>query len=100
MAHSYVPRPISGGLNAALVRLSAQFLAGIAKRIRSYRHRRDIATLLAWDDRALDDIGVTRADVQLALALPASEDPSLRLRTWALERRSARQAAQREARGG
>jgi len=98
MARSHVSHPVSGGFYSASLRFSALFLAGVSKLVRSYRHRRQVAALLSWDDRGLEDIGVTRADVQLALGLPASEDPSFRLRMWALERRSARLAAQREAR--
>ena len=98
MARSHVSHPVSGGVYAASIRFSALLLAGITKLIRSYRHRRQVAKLLAWDDRGLEDISVTRTDVQLALGLPAMEDPSFRLRMWALERRSARLAAQREAR--
>lgn len=98
MARSHVSHPVSGGVYAASTRIAARLLAGFTKLIRSYRHRRQVSALLAWDDRGLDDIGVTRGDVQLALDLPATEDPSFRLRMWALERRSARLAAQREAR--
>ena len=98
MARSHVSQPVSSGFLAASIRFSAAILAGVSKLARSYSHRRQVAKLLAWDDRGLEDIGVTRADVQLALGLPASEDPSFRLRMWALERRSARLAAQREAR--
>jgi uncharacterized protein YjiS (DUF1127 family) len=98
MARAHVSHPVPVGIYSALTRLSTRLLAGIARLVRSYRHRRQVAALLAWDDRGLEDIGVTRADVQLALGLPASQDPSFRLRMWALERRSARLAAQREAR--
>lgn len=98
MARSYVSHPVPGGVYAASIRLSTVLLAGVSKLVRSYRHRRQVAKLLAWDDRGLEDIGVTRADVQLALGMPATEDPSFRLRIWALERRAARLAAQREAR--
>lgn len=98
MVRSHVSHPVSGGVYAAPTRFLSRLLAGVARLARSYRHRRQVAALLAWDDRGLQDIGVTRADVQLALGLPASEDPSFRLRMWALERRSARLAGQREAR--
>ena len=98
MAHSNVSHPVSGGVYAASTRIAARLLAGVTGLVRTYRHRRQVAALLSWDDRGLEDIGVTRADVQLAIALPVSEDPSFRLRMWALERRSARLAAQREAR--
>lgn len=60
------------------------------------RNRRAVVTLLNWDDHALRDIGLTRADVHLSLALPYREDPSTRLMFWALERRSARLMRNRE----
>ena len=63
------------------------FVKTVAQRV---RNRRAVVTLLNWDERALRDIGLTRADVQLSLALPLREDPSTQLMFWALERRSAR----------
>jgi len=98
MVRSHVSHSVPGGVSVAPIQFSARLFASVSKLVRSYRHRRQVAALLAWDDRGLEDIGVTRADVQLALGLPATEDPSFRLRMLALERRSARLAAQREAR--
>lgn len=60
------------------------------------RNRRAVAKLWEWDDRQLADIGLTRADLALSLALPVREDPSLRLMHWTLERRVARLQRQRE----
>jgi uncharacterized protein YjiS (DUF1127 family) len=57
---------------------------------RNIKNRRAVVPLLDWDERALRDIGLTRADLHLSLALPYYEDPSVRLMFWALERRSAR----------
>ena len=61
-----------------------------------FRNRRAVVTLLDWDDRALRDIGLTRADVQLSLALPLTDDPSQRLMYWTAERRDARHKRQRD----
>jgi uncharacterized protein YjiS (DUF1127 family) len=61
----------------------------VAQRV---NNRRAVVQLLDWDDRALRDIGLTRSDVHLSLALPYREDPSTRLTFWASERRSARLA--------
>jgi uncharacterized protein YjiS (DUF1127 family) len=58
--------------------------------VQRLQNRRAVLALLDWDDRALRDIGLTRADVRLALGLPFMEDPSARLQAWALERRAAR----------
>lgn len=65
----------------------------VAQRI---RNRRAVVTLLDWDDRALSDIGLTRVDVQLSLALPITDDPSTRLMNWAAERRNARLTRNRD----
>jgi len=104
MAGSYVSHPLAGGEYAAPTRifvpLVSRLRAGMAKLIRSYRNRRQAAELLSWDDRRLADIGITRTDVELAMGLPVSHDPSLQLQLWALERRAAQRAARREARGG
>ena len=53
-------------------------------------NRRAVVDLLEWDNHALKDIGLTRADVHLALGLPLSQDPSQRLNDWAQERRLSR----------
>jgi uncharacterized protein YjiS (DUF1127 family) len=58
--------------------------------VQRLRNRRAVLVLLDWDERALRDVGLTRADVRLALGLPFAEDPSARLQAWALERRAAR----------
>jgi uncharacterized protein YjiS (DUF1127 family) len=58
--------------------------------VQRLQNRRAVLALLDWDERALSDIGLTRADVRLALGLPFREDPSARLQAWALERRAAR----------
>ena len=63
------------------------FAKSVVQRV---QNRRAVLVLLDWDDRALRDIGLTRADIRLALGLPFREDPSARLQAWALERRAAR----------
>jgi uncharacterized protein YjiS (DUF1127 family) len=73
----------------APVRLVWNFVRSVMERV---QNRRAVLGLLDWDDRALGDIGLTRADVRLALGLPFREDPSTRLQAWALERRAARLA--------
>lgn len=60
------------------------------------RHRHEVTRLLAFDDHALRDIGLTRGDVLVSLAGPAFDDPSTRLRILAVERRAARRARSRE----
>ena len=73
---------------AAFVRI-----AGI---VRAARNRRSVAKLLEWDERMLRDIGLTPGDVQAAMALRASEDPSRKLDALSAERRAAIRAEARE----
>jgi uncharacterized protein YjiS (DUF1127 family) len=63
---------------------------------RAWRNRRLVMPLLAFDDRMLSDIGLTRSDVTGALALPTGEDPSIRLARASRERRDARRWALRQ----
>ena len=69
------------------------FAAGVAAHVaavwRAAQNRRSVAKLLAWDERMLKDIGLTEGDVRSAMAVPASEDPSQRLRALSVERRAA-----------
>ncbi|MCA1998783.1 MAG: DUF1127 domain-containing protein [Hyphomicrobiales bacterium] len=53
-------------------------LAKTANRVRTaMENRRAAKELLAWDNRALKDIGLTRSDVRGALQLPFNQDPTL-----------------------
>lgn len=87
---------------AAAARATQAWLRHLAATVRqlarSLRNRRALAPLAEWDERALRDIGLTRADLHLALGAPLSEDPSTQLARWAQERRSARLLQRREAR--
>jgi uncharacterized protein YjiS (DUF1127 family) len=51
--------------------------------ISNWRRRRRLYDLQHLDDHALDDIGLTRADVAAVLGQPLSVDP-----VWDLERRA------------
>ena len=55
---------------------------------RALSHRSDVRTLLEMDDRALKDIGLTRADVQNALSEPLIKDPSKILLVRSVGRRA------------
>jgi uncharacterized protein YjiS (DUF1127 family) len=59
----------------------------------AWRHRSDAAALAALDDRMLADIGLTRADLNDALAEPLWRDPTNVLARRRGERRRARRAA-------
>ena len=102
MARSDVYHPGSGGGFVTPDRQFARFFnhirTGVRRLVKAYRNRRQVAELLSWDDRRLADIGLTRTDVELAMGMPVSQDPSMQLQRWALERRSAHVASRREAR--
>ena len=63
---------------------------------RAYCNRRAVVELLQVNDHMLRDLGLTRGDVHASLACPLLEDPSARLRVFAVERRAARRAQARE----
>jgi uncharacterized protein YjiS (DUF1127 family) len=71
---------------------NASFEAGIlytvARKVQesleAWKHRRQIATLVDFDDHMLSDIGLTRRDVREALDLPFSHDPGRELQYRAL----------------
>lgn len=58
----------------------------------AWRHRNDAAALASFDDRMLADIGLTRADLNDALAEPLWRDPTSVLARRQGERRRARRA--------
>ena len=59
----------------------------------AWRHRHDAAALAGFDDRMLADIGLTRSDLNDALAEPLWRDPTSVLARRQGERRWARRAA-------
>jgi len=52
--------------------------------VEAWKHRRQIATLVDFDEHMLSDIGLTRTDVREALDLPFSHDPGRELQYRAL----------------
>jgi uncharacterized protein YjiS (DUF1127 family) len=58
----------------------------------AWRHRHDAVTLATFDDRMLADIGLTRGDLNDALAEPLWRDPTGVLARRQGERRKARRA--------
>ncbi len=59
----------------------------LVDRIRAIRRRQRFNRLQALDDHMLDDIGVTRGEVEIVSALPLSVDAATELRRISLERR-------------
>jgi uncharacterized protein YjiS (DUF1127 family) len=56
------------------------FIPTLRRLIHAARIRRQIAMLSEMDDHLLEDIGLQRADVRMALAQPLYRDPSRMLR--------------------
>jgi uncharacterized protein YjiS (DUF1127 family) len=82
-----ISRPIGfpvARLTVAIAHILAQRLRRLTQ---AYRNRSDAAVLAGLDDRMLADIGITRSDVRDALAEPLWQDPTVLLRSRALERR-------------
>ena len=65
----------------------AHLADSLAGRIRAIRRRRGFNKLHDLDDRMLDDIGVTRGEVQIASSLPLSVDAATELHRMSTERR-------------
>jgi uncharacterized protein YjiS (DUF1127 family) len=87
MSHPIVTvlvRAVAANLNAVVAFARAAWKAR--------RHRHEVTRLLALEDHALADIGLTRGDVAACLSSPLFEDPSTRLRILAVERRAGRRA--------
>lgn len=64
--------------------------SSLIERIKRMRRRRGFNRLLDLDDHMLDDIGVNRAEVAQASAMPLSVDAATELRRISLERRRRR----------
>lgn len=59
----------------------------LSERLRQRRDRRALRRITDLDDHLLRDIGVTRAEVELALSAPLTLDAGTELRRLANERR-------------
>jgi len=56
-------------------RIMEDIRLAIARRISNWRARSRLRQMEQLDDRMLDDIGLTRADLQWAARLPTSKNP-------------------------
>jgi uncharacterized protein YjiS (DUF1127 family) len=79
---------------APVARAIAAVAAVLARAARhalaAHKHRKDMILLARADDRMLADIGLTRGDVRDAFAGSLWDDPTILLRSRALERRLGR----------
>ena len=87
-------RPAS--ITARLSHLAAAGFASIRTMVVALRNRGTVTKLLELDDRMLNDIGLTRADVYSSLSRPIEEDPSLHLSAFWSERNSALRASAKQ----
>lgn len=55
--------------------------------LRAWKNRREIYRLGEMSDAALADIGLTRSDLNVVIALPLTDDPTTHLGTLAEARR-------------
>jgi uncharacterized protein YjiS (DUF1127 family) len=67
--------------------------SGSTRALLAWRRHREIAVLLGTDDHMLADLGINRADLHSALAVPLWEDPSLDLARRAKDSRQGRRAS-------
>lgn len=75
-------RSISVTARSAAIRPSAvgQIAANLGRILRAWRNRRDFYRLGQLSDAELHDIGLTRADLHVAVAQPFTQDPTAYLR--------------------
>jgi len=81
---SYFTRHITDFLRSISALKSA-----LARGYQARQSRLTIERLLTYDDRMLDDMGVTRSDIELALTVPINQDPAVELAAIRTERRQA-----------
>ncbi|MBZ8132830.1 DUF1127 domain-containing protein [Afifella sp. IM 167] len=86
--------PRTDDLAARLAALIGPAVTAATRLARAIRGRRAAYRLAALDDHMLSDIGLTRFDVDSALAMPLASDPNAEL----IRRRSDRIASQRRGR--
>lgn len=57
------------------------------QRYRAWQYRNKLISLTRYDDATLEDIGYTRAELKMAIAMPLSQDPRPVLKQWRAQRR-------------
>jgi len=93
---------VDRGVDAALAAIIS-LRARVQLLIRAWWNRRQVRRLLELGDDQLDDLGICRMDVLLALRRRVPEDPSATLVAWRAEHQAAAQRQQTDAgrlRGG
>ncbi|MBW8640187.1 DUF1127 domain-containing protein [Hoeflea sp. WL0058] len=77
----------SSAINIPGSRIVSQLGADFRQALKHFTDRRQFNRLLDLEDAILDDIGVTRGDVQIASRLPLKKNAALELRRISLVRR-------------
>jgi uncharacterized protein YjiS (DUF1127 family) len=78
LAHTLLPALIV----APFRRLGSATGAALGSVVTRWRHRREIRNLVEFDDRMLSDVGLTRSEVEGALAEPFFRDRAVFLVRW------------------
>jgi uncharacterized protein YjiS (DUF1127 family) len=93
LAHRLLPTSITTSLR----RVGAVLGAALGPVVTRWRHRREIRNLSEFDDRMLSDIGLTRSEVQGALAEPFFSHRAVLLARWDESASSAKNSNTRRA---
>ncbi len=75
--------------SATLSAIATRAVAGLAAFLRAWRNRRAFYRLGELTDAELADIGLTRADLHVAIDVPFGGDPTVKLRALASRRTAA-----------
>jgi len=75
--------------SATLSAIATRAVAGLAAFLRAWRNRRAFYRLGELTDAELADIGLTRADLHVAIDVPFGGDPTVKLRALAGRRTAA-----------
>ncbi|RVD27600.1 DUF1127 domain-containing protein [Mesorhizobium sp. M4B.F.Ca.ET.017.02.2.1] len=66
--------------------VATRVLNAVADAYRAWKNRREFYRLGEMSDAGLADIGLTRADLHVAVAVPFGRDPTVKLRAIASDR--------------
>ncbi len=73
----HTPIPLTPSKRSVLSRTLGGLLREVARIAKALEHRREVRHLAELDERTLKDIGLSRSEVDGALAEPLYRDPSL-----------------------
>ena len=85
-----IPAVLTQAVTQAVAALGAPVRRGCRQLVEAWRRRNDAAVLVSFDDYMLRDIGLTRGDLDDALAEPLWRDPTAVLVRRQSERRAYR----------